>query len=64
MASVPDAAQLQRLLAAWQVVVIADGVGGYEHNAALLVVDDQGRLVRIFDHSESVAALAFARSLP
>lgn len=63
MASVPDAAQLQRLLAAWQVVVIPDGVGGYEHNAALLVVDDQGRLVRIFDHSESVAALAFARTL-
>lgn len=64
MAAVPDAAQLQRLLAAWQVVVIADGTAGYEHNAALLVVDDQARLVRIFDDADGAAALAFARSLP
>lgn len=64
VATVPDAAQLQRLLNAWQVVVIADGRGGYEHNAALLVIDGRGRLVRIFDDAEHGAALAFARSLP
>ena len=61
--AVPDAAQLQALLKAWQVVVIPDGLGGYEHNAALLVVDAGGRLVRIFDEADSGAALAFARSL-
>jgi protein SCO1 len=61
--TVSDADQLQRLLAAWQVVVIDDGRGGYEHNAALLVIDPQGRLVRIFDEADSAAALAFARSL-
>ncbi len=63
LATVPDTAQLQRLLKAWQVVVIADGRGGYEHNAALLVVDEQGRLVRIFDDTEAPLALAFARAL-
>ena len=61
--TVPDALQLQRLLDAWQVVVIDDGRGGYEHNAALLVIDPHGRLVRIFDEADSAAALAFARSL-
>lgn len=63
MATVPDAGQLQRLLNAWQVLVIPDGLGGYEHNAALLVIDDEARLVRIFDDTDSEAALAFARSL-
>lgn len=63
MVTVPDQAQLDRLLQAWQVVVIADGRGGYEHNAALLVIDARGRLVRIFDNAEPAAALAFARSL-
>jgi protein SCO1 len=61
--TVPDAEQLQRLLAAWQVVVIDDGRGGYEHNAALLVIDRRGRLARIFDEADAVTALAFARSL-
>ena len=64
MATVPDGAQLQRLLRAWQVVVISDGMGGYEHNAALLVIDARGRLLRIFDDSEGEAALAFALALP
>jgi protein SCO1 len=63
MTTVPDTAQLQRLLKAWQVVVIDDGLGGYEHNAALLVIDEHGRLVRIFDESEGATALAFARML-
>jgi protein SCO1 len=63
MATVPDAAQLRRLLDAWQVVVINDGRGGYEHNAALLVIDRRGRLVRIFDDTDTHGALAFARAL-
>jgi protein SCO1 len=63
MTTVPDAAQLRRLLDAWQVVVIDDGRGGWEHNAALLVIDRRGRLVRIFDDTDTHGALAFARSL-
>ena len=63
IATVPDAAQLKRLLKAWQVIVIPDAQGGYEHNAALMVIDERGRLVRIFDDADSAMALAFARSL-
>lgn len=63
VATVPDATELQRLLQAFQVVVIDDGLGGYEHNAALLVIDARGRLVRIFDADELGAALAYARAI-
>lgn len=59
-ATVPDGRALRRLLNAFQVVVVPDGLGGFEHNAALLVIDDQGRLVRIFDDTDLDAALAFA----
>lgn len=63
IAMVPDADQLQRLMKAFQVVVIDDGRGGYEHNAALLVIDGRGRLVRIFDDTEFALALNYARSI-
>ena len=63
IATVRDAGQLQRLLKAFQVVVIDDGRGGYEHNAALLVFDGRGRLVRIFDDNELELALSYARSI-
>lgn len=63
IATVSDADQLQRLLKAFQVVVIDDGRGGYEHNAALLVLDRRGRLVRIFDDTELELALNYARSI-
>ena len=53
----------QRLLAQFQVTVVPDGRGDYEHNAALLVVDRQGRLVRIFDYAEQQLALDYARYL-
>jgi protein SCO1/2 len=54
-------ADARRLLDRYQVVVIPDGLGGYEHNAALLVVDPAGRLLRIFDYAELDTAMAFAR---
>ncbi|MES2099636.1 MAG: SCO family protein [Pseudomonadota bacterium] len=63
IATVRDADQLQHLLRAFQVVVIDDGSGGYEHNAALLVLDGRGRLIRIFDTSELELALNHARSI-
>lgn len=59
-----DASALESLLRAFRVVVIPDGFAGYEHNAALLVVDADARLVRIFDYDELEEALHFARSLP
>jgi protein SCO1 len=58
-----DKAQVSRLLASYQVVVVPDGRGDFEHNAALLVVNQQGRLVRIFDAAEQQLALDYARDL-
>jgi len=42
-------AGLDALLETFGVVVIPDGQGGFEHNAALHLVDRQGRLVHIAD---------------
>ncbi|MDT3679077.1 MAG: SCO family protein [Burkholderiaceae bacterium] len=62
--TVADAGALERLLRAFRVVVIPDGFAGYEHNAALLVVDADAHLVRVFDYDELDEALYFARSMP
>lgn len=60
---VPDAKETQRLLADFQVIVVPDGRGDFEHNAALLVVNQRGQLVRIFDYAEQQLALDYARNL-
>jgi len=60
---VPDAAQQQALLRRLGVVVVPDGRGDYEHNAALLVFDSRGRMVRIFDLAEQQLAFNYARHL-
>jgi protein SCO1/2 len=59
----PDAHDTRKLLAAFQVVVVPNEFGDYEHNGALLVVDRQGRLVRVFDLAEQQLALDYARHL-
>lgn len=60
---VPDAQQFGRLLAAFQVVVVPNGRGELEHNAALLVLDRQGRLVRVFDYADQQLAYNYAHDL-
>lgn len=60
---VPDAAQEQALLRRLGVVVVPDGRGDYEHNAALLVFDARGRMVRVFDIAEQQLALDYAHHL-
>jgi protein SCO1/2 len=60
---VPDAAQQQVLLRSLGVVVVPDGRGDFEHNAALLVFDARGRMVRVFDLAEQQLALDYARHL-
>ena len=54
-------AQLAAWLERFGIVVIPDGFGGFEHNAALHLVDERGRLVRILDLGATDAALAFLR---
>lgn len=53
----------RRLLEVFGVVVIPDGTGGYDHNAALHVVDSRCRLVRVLDADAVGEAAAVARRL-
>jgi protein SCO1/2 len=59
----PDVQDTRKLLSAFQVVVVPNDFGDYEHNGALLVVDPQGRLVRVFDLAEQQLALDYARHI-
>lgn len=59
-ARVADARDLPTLLKRFGVVVIPDGLGGFQHNAALHVIH-RGRLLRIFEYDQAEAALAFAQ---
>jgi protein SCO1 len=47
--AVPSVADLPGLLDRFGIVVIPDPFGGYQHNAAIHVVDDRRRLTGIFD---------------
>ena len=59
LARIVSARDLPSLLAAFGVVVLSDGYGGFTHNAALHVVDRQGRLVRILDADDIQGVLDF-----
>ena len=45
--------QQQQLLDQFGVIAIADGFGGYLHNAALHLVSPQGKLVQIVDYQDA-----------
>jgi len=49
VARVTSPARLHAILETFGVIVIPDGLGGYEHNAAIHLLDRGGRLVRISD---------------
>lgn len=61
-ARVADASQMKALLDAFGVTVIPDGRGGLEHNAALLAIDEQGRLARAFELDDLEGALRFLQA--
>lgn len=60
IARLRDEAQLPALLAAFGVVVIPDRLGGYEHNAAIHLLDRGGKLALISDLEEP---LPFAKRI-
>jgi len=63
-AKVHDSRELTPLLRAFGIVVIPDGRGDFQHNAAIHVLDASGRLARVFDvGAESDTVLRAARSL-
>jgi protein SCO1/2 len=49
---------LAALLTAFGITVIPDPFGGFEHNAAIHLVDAEGRLAGIFDIGDETAILA------
>lgn len=51
-----DAAGLEQLTQAFGITVIPDAFGGYTHNAAVEIVNPQGRLVRILDWNDPAHA--------
>tara|TARA_B100000315_G_C14508925_1_gene556016 strand:+ start:103 stop:423 length:321 start_codon:yes stop_codon:yes gene_type:complete len=53
MARVNDQAKLDFLLRELGVVVIPDEFGGYQHNAAIHVIDRGGRVAYILDYDVS-----------
>ncbi len=54
MARVNDQAQLDFLLKELGVIIIPDQFGGYQHNAAIHVIDRGGRVAHILDYDVSI----------
>lgn len=54
IARVRNAADLKLLLDAFGIVVIPDGMGGFEHNAAIHLLDRDGKLALIDDINQPV----------
>jgi protein SCO1/2 len=57
----PDAART--LLQGLGVVAVPDGQGGFVHNGAIHLLDEQGRLRGLFEFDEWPQALAAAQQL-
>ena len=55
IARVRSAADLKPLLEAFGIVVIPDGLGGFEHNAAIHLVGRDGKLAQISDIDQPIA---------
>lgn len=63
VARLADEGQLRPLLEAFGVVVIPNTFGGFEHNAAIHLVDRHGRLAAIFDYDMPAAVSEHVRGL-
>ena len=60
---VPRNADLPRILSEFGITVIDDNFGGYEHNAAVHVVDSNRRLIGIHDTDDIPGVVAAVRGL-
>ena len=63
IARVNDQAELAELLKAFGIVVIDDGMGGFEHNAAIHLLGRDGRLRQISDLDTPTQFVALALGL-
>jgi len=53
------AGDLTTLLRRFGVIVIPDGMGGFMHNAATLIVDPTGRIVTVFDWNDTTSTIRY-----
>lgn len=58
-----DLGDRERTLSAYGVIVIPDPLFGYQHNAAIHMVDDRGKLVGIFDLNDQAGVLNSIRKV-
>ena len=63
IARVADKKALAKLLRTFEVVVIPDVLGEFQHNAAIHLVDEYGQLTRIFGYDEAELAGNVAASI-
>jgi protein SCO1 len=61
-ARVRNGAELPALLRAFDVLVIPDGRGDFQHNAAVLIVNGEGQLARVLDPGAKLAEIERALS--
>ncbi len=57
-ATVGEPHEREALLKLFDIVVLDDGMGGYSHNAALFLIDREGRIARAYDIDRPDLALA------
>jgi protein SCO1/2 len=60
IARVNNPRELRGLLDAFGVVVLPDGAGGFVHNAAIYLIDAEGRLAGVYDPDAAERAIAEA----
>lgn len=48
-ATVTQASSLKPMLDLFDAIVLPDGMGGYDHNAALFLIDSSGKVMRAYD---------------
>lgn len=63
IARVRDEAELAALLATFGITVIPDGAGGFEHNAAIHLLDRSGQLALIADYNQPLTFATHLRTL-
>lgn len=63
IARVRNEADLKLMLDAFGITVIPDGNGGFEHNAAIHLVDRDGRLALIADYNQPLSFARHVRTL-
>lgn len=63
VARVRSQAELKPLLRAFGITVIPDGMGGFEHNAAIHLLDRAGRLALIADYDQPLPFAARLKAL-